>query len=71
MELELNLKPEQVKTREKFREETEEEVNSLTQDKPGDIVELGLNRKCTKPQPKGYTQPEQCKQSKSPRRNNL
>jgi hypothetical protein len=43
MELELNLKPEQVKTREKFREETEEEVNSLTQDKPGDIVELGIN----------------------------
>ena len=71
MELEFNLKPEQVKTRELFLEEAEEEVKVITQAKPGDIVELGLNRKCTKPQPKGYTQPEQCKQSKSPRRNNL
>ena len=69
MELELNLKLEQVKTREQFREETEEEVNSLTQDKPGDIVELGINLRCTKPQPKGYTRPEQHKQTKNQRSN--
>jgi hypothetical protein len=38
LELEFNLKPEQVKTRELFLEEAEEEVKVITQAKPGDII---------------------------------
>lgn len=65
LELELNLKPEQVKTRELFREETAEEAKILTQAKPGDTVEPGINRGCTKPHPKGFTQLQQHKQTKN------
>jgi predicted SnoaL-like aldol condensation-catalyzing enzyme len=55
---------EQIKTRELFQEETEKKSRIITQNRPGDLVELGFNQRCSKPQPKGYAQPGQRKQIK-------